>query len=56
MVIEEWNNAAANMMLNQDYKDPFVSDFELADRMNLVGDSFDRGGKKDIPCGIVVHL
>jgi len=30
--------------------------FELADRTYLVGDSVDRGGKKDIPCGIVVHL
>jgi len=30
--------------------------FELADGTYVVGDSVDRGGKKDIPCGIVVHL
>ena len=56
IVIEEWSNAAASMVLNQYSKDAIVSDFELADRTYLVGDSVDRGGKKDIPCGIVVHL
>lgn len=55
-MIEEWSIAAASMVLNQYYKDAIVSDFELADRTYLVGDSVDRGGKKDIPCGIVVHL
>lgn len=44
------------MVLNQDYKGQIVSVFELADGMNLVGDSVDRGGKEDIPGGIVVHL
>lgn len=56
IVREEWSNAAASMVLNQDYKGQIVSVFELADGMNLVGDSVDRGGKEDIPGGIVVHL
>jgi hypothetical protein len=55
-VIEEWSIAAASMVLNQHYKDAIVSDFELADRMYLIGDTVDRGGKKDFPCSIVVHL
>jgi len=44
-VREEWSNAAASMVLNQDYKDQIVSVFKLADRMNLVGD-FSGSGRK----------
>lgn len=52
----EQSNAAASMVLNHDFKDQVVSVFELAGRVNLVGDLVDRGGKEDIPGGIVVHL
>lgn len=55
-VSEEWSNAAASMVLNQDYKDQIVTVFKFADRMNLVGGSVDWDRKEDIPGGIIVHL